>query len=411
MAFFKFRTRAVDSKGRYLVYLTLMHKRDARDIGTGLYIPSKKNLVDNKIVGIPEADIMNERLNYMMEICKFRISGLNTDKFSCMALKEYICKTMNNMSVKDNINTLGELFDCRIKRLRSDNKNSTADILDNTKTKVLDSLGDMSIHSIQAKNIKFLLSDLKCKGFNNGSINIVMKCLKSLLNWAMNEGFVVYEVFPFTGISMPQPAIVYKDLSPDDFVKLKNYPLIEGDLRFTRDMFLLSFYLGGMRMLDLRKVNLSSTHISYVSSKHSSIKKNLQVIEIDVPYEARAIINKYSAAGEFVWPKKLNSVSLDDFFRNRLKLLKKEIGITSPLTMYTPGKTFSQFAVSLDINKDVIKYVIGQNVDLQNPIYNYIKVIAGQSNSAIRKVIDYSLSLENGNPTIDVNDEFLKFAI
>lgn len=394
---FRIRESRRLSNGMYAIYLAVIKSKDVRFINTGILVPDVCNFPDDKVVGLPEADNMNARLDYIMKICKDRLRLVRRSNYTCKQIKDYLVQSLEKGSSCLKVSTLGQLFDFYMAKLREEGRTSTEKMYIRTKEEMIARLGDIAIANISQMDIKRLIMSMRNEGLTDGGINMMMKQLKSLLRFAANEGFVIYKTFPFQDIRLPKSSTVFRDLSEDDFIRLKNHPIAEYDLRFVRDMFLLSFYLGGMQMQDLKQVDLLSDKIIYISSRNASIKKYKNEISFLVPPEAREIIKRYTVDGEFVWPVKSNMVDIRQFFKTRLKRLSAELELDITMTVQTPGKTFSQFGCMVGVENDVLRHCVGLNVDFQSPIYNYVKVVNSLADKAIRRVIDYITDYEKNS--------------
>ena len=387
----KFKTflNKKNKTGEFPVYLAISHKGNERLIGTKIFVSEESCLVENQIQGIEEADAMNARLDYIMDICKDRINNICLRNFSCNQVKDYLQLILEKMSVSKNVNTLGEAFDYYINVLIEQKRISTANIYRGSKKKILEKMGDKPLKKIKQMDVKKLLGEWRKDGLSDGNISIHLKNLKRLLNFAVEEGFVYYEIFPLQDIRIPKPTIVFRDLTEEDFIRIKNSPIENYDLRFVRDMFVLSFYLGGMQMNDLQFIDFKNGRIIYTSSRNATIKKYFNEIVLTVPSEATLILKKYTLNGKIVWPPKSEKIGVADFMRYRLKKLSSEFGLEKNLTFSTPAKTFSQFGCMVGIPEDVLRYCTGLNVDVHSPVYNYVKVVNSHADDAVRKVIDY----------------------
>ena len=79
------------------------------------------------------------------------------------------------------------------------------------------------------------------------------------------------------------------------------------------------------------------------------------------------------------------------YINNCFRRLKAETGIKGRLSYYSGRKTFAQFAFLVGVKTEVIEYCVGQSVKSNRPIYNYVRVMQRQADTAIRKVIDYTV--------------------
>ena len=84
---------------------------------------------------------------------------------------------------------------------------------------------------------------------------------KVIINRAIKQRLVRYDVHPFIACKIASAPIREVDLSIQSFNKIRNYTTDERRLRVARDIFLLSFYLGGINMIDL--MNLDFRQVFY----------------------------------------------------------------------------------------------------------------------------------------------------
>lgn len=137
--------------------------------------------------------------------------------------------------------------------------------------------------------------------------------------------------------------------------------------RISLDLFLFSFYAGGLRFSDVLNVRFNCFADNLFS--YTSIKSGVQV-NIFLPSEALSIVSKYNRSGvspeAFLFPFFDNfklSTSSDDFYNqmaafnsqvNRdLLVIGKKINLSFPLTFHIARHSFATFALSkgLDIYK------------------------------------------------------------
>ncbi|KAA6304084.1 hypothetical protein EZS27_044271 [termite gut metagenome] len=67
----------------------------------------------------------------------------------------------------------------------------------------------------------------------------------------------------------------------------------EKKIMLARDAFLLSFYLGGINLVDLLQADLSESTITYVRQKTINKKQNNKKVTFTIPEEVKPIIKKF----------------------------------------------------------------------------------------------------------------------
>ena len=158
-----------------------------------------------------------------------------------------------------------------------------------------------------------------------------------------------------------------------------------------KDIFLLSFYTGGINLADIVKIDFSGNEISYTRQKSKEHKRKDKVTRIGITQEAREIINKYiNSKGVLDFGYNFSYINLCRYINSCLKRLAKELGIKSNISFYSARKTFAQFAAEIAIPYPIIEYCLGHSVKTNITINSYVKVKPQQADAAIRRVIEYT---------------------
>lgn len=93
---------------------------------------------------------------------------------------------------------------------------------------------------------------------------------------------------------MPQSCERELDISVEEFRKMRDCYVKEKSLRMARDLFCLSYYLGGINLIDLMQINFKgATVIEYVREKSKNTKKGDKKISISIQPKAQAIIKEW----------------------------------------------------------------------------------------------------------------------
>lgn len=162
-----------------------------------------------------------------------------------------------------------------------------------------------------------------------------------------------------------------------------------------KDLFLLSFYLGGINLADLVRVDLSGPILMYERKKTQLSEEGDKIIKLTIPDVAMPIINKYKTkTGKLNFGYKFSYSNFQRYLNGKLKILANEVGIKSQFSYYSARKTFAQLAFDLGVKTEVIGYCIGQSMKSNRPICNYVRVMQRQADGAIAKVIDYTINPE-----------------
>ena len=229
------------------------------------------------------------------------------------------------------------------------------------------------------------------KKLNQTTIGMYLVRFRVLTNLAKKRYFVKQEIPPFQDCKIPQSLEREIDLTIEQFKVLKSYNPQNKIETISKDLWFLSFYLGGINLIDLMSVDFSNQdEIEYIRTKTRNTKRGDKRIELSVSEEAKKIIQKYiSADGTLSFNYKLTYSNFNRYIARTLKKIGSVIGIKR-LCYYSARKTFVQYGFELGIPLEVLEYTIGQSMKSNRPIYNYIRIMRKHADNAIRKIIEYS---------------------
>lgn len=374
------------SKKTFLIYLTITHKREVRYISTEYEIDDLYQFDKGKVVCRKDAKIMNQRLAYVLSEYQEKLNEIdNQDMYSCSQIKE-ILEGKNQVN---KLVTIKEYMERRIADFRKDGRNSYADMNVYTLEKILSILGNISLQSFSTSTIDKFIRGMS--SLSNATKQMRLTHLKARINEAIKEGIVKYDVHPFAYVKMPKPSVKMLDLTIDEFSRILHLKTNHRKLSLARDLFLLSFYLGGMNLADIAENEFNNDMVRYVRKKTANKKEGEKIVTFTIPEEARAIIRKYiSRNGKLNFGYKFTYQNFQRYVNHCLKDLGKKLEIKSNISFYSARKTFSQFAFDLGIRTEIVEYCLGQSMKENRPIYNYVRVMQRQADAAIRMVIDYT---------------------
>ena len=124
-------------------------------------------------------------------------------------------------------------------------------------------LGNPPIDYLTRQDIKKLSAAMRARGYAKGNEQMHMTRFKAAINEAIDDNFVKYEDHPFKGYTMPQSDARQMDITVEEFRRIRNLKTDEYKLNLARNMFLLSFYLGGINLADLVKADLKGPVLRY----------------------------------------------------------------------------------------------------------------------------------------------------
>ena len=247
---------------------------------------------------------------------------------------------------------------------------------------------------IQAKRLNYVIlinleRSLTRKGLAPTTIRHDINIFKTVVNFGLKTGYVTFKINPFLNYSLPKAEIRYAWLSTEEIKRIRDVELPKKQMQICRDSFMLSYYLGGINIVDLLEIdfNKNKSKLKYIRQKTKNKPKPTKYVEFDIPPEATEIINRYKGKdGRLKLGK--NRRNLDFIHRCYLPRIAKMVGIEK-IIYYSARKSFSQHAFELGVSGTVIDFIIGHSIARgSSSLYAYIHVTPEIASSAVRKVLD-----------------------
>ena len=227
-------------------------------------------------------------------------------------------------------------------------------------------------------------------GINTRAIHF--RNLRAVFNSAINEDLIGLEYYPFRKFKIASSRKDKEALTEEQLQRLIAYDTPYPFRRTARDLFLLSFYMCGMNLVDLYHLDrLREGRAHFVRTKTSG--KNINPVSILVQPEAAEIIARYAGA-EHVLRFIEERATYDTFIhqvQRALRHIAKELGIEG-LTFYWARYTWATLADKLGISEKEISKGLG-HVDTSIAGKFYISYDWTKVDRANRTVLDYIKSL------------------
>lgn len=204
-----------------------------------------------------------------------------------------------------------------------------------------------------------------------------------------DNDIVIVRNNPFEGLKIPKATTKRKKrtLTLEELLSVKDKDCRTYKDTFTRDMFMLSFYLVGMNSRDLYDCPAPTFgRIEYNRGKTKGRREDEAFISIKVEPEAQAIIDKYKGRG-----KKL--LDLKDYvsFKQFNNILNKHLKNVAPgLFFYMGRHTWASMARNkCDVSKDDVAMALNHVDQALKTTDTYIETDWSIIDRANRKVLDY----------------------
>lgn len=378
------------ANGKHKIRIAVRHHHETAYIITPYIIDDISQFKNGNVIKRYDADVMNVQLRTLMnKYQKILDDVYNIGALSAKDLKNTI---LSYHKTDDNI-TIGKICDNFVKELKEDGRKGYAELIERCGKYFIEfSKGDMPANSITPITVsnfdRFLRNKKK---LNQTTIGMYLTRLRVLTNLGKKRYFVKQDINPFQDCIIPQPMERNIDISIEQFRKLKSYSCKSRIEKIAKDLWFLSFYLGGINLIDLMRIDFTvSKQIEYVRTKTKNTKRGDKRIEISIPAEAKPIIDKYvSKSGILNFGYNFSYGNFNRYIGRTLRKIGKEIGIKR-LCYYSARKTFVQYGFELGIPLEVLEYTIGQSMKQNRPIYNYIRIMRKHADEAIDKIVRFT---------------------
>jgi site-specific recombinase XerC len=228
------------------------------------------------------------------------------------------------------------------------------------------------------------------RGNNSTTRGIHMRQLKSFITPQIKNGNVNYKIKPFDDIEMPESLERDLDITIEEFKKIRDSQFKGKPLRVARDLFCLSYYLGGINLIDLMNIDFREKDtVDYIREKSRNMKKGDKRISLTIQPEAKEIINRWIGInGKLDFGYKYEYENFRRYVTNQIKRLSQKLGINKRVVYYSARKSLVQHGFDLGISLEILEYSIGQSVKKNRPIFNYVRIMRSHADTAMRTILD-----------------------
>lgn len=379
--------------GTNKIRIAVNHQGVTRYIPTHYKVDSPSQFRDGQVLNRPDAHTMNIKLRNLLNDYEERLYNISSlHLYSCTQLKELL----RNGSKPDTPLTFQAVSFEYISELRQDKRDNYATLLErNCRYFTAFCKGDILLASITPYIIQNYVRYLK-KNYrmNDTTIDMFISRTRTILNRAKKQNLVHYEIEP-TSIHKIQAAPERElDITVQELIKIRDSSPDSKRLIVARDLILLSYYLGGVNLIDLLSYDFRNTRFEYIRTKSRNTKKGDKRISLTIPPEAEAIIERWMNhnTGKLDFGYKFSYSNFSRYVNRSLKSLAKSLHIKSKISYYSARKSFVQHGFELGIPLEILEYCIGQSMKKNRPIFNYLRIMRDHADKAIRTILDNLIS-------------------
>lgn len=375
--------------GKHKIRVAVRHHHDTCYIITPYIIDDDSEFRNGRVIKRDDAAYINVKLRTLLnEYQDILYDCKHIQSLSCQEVKDMLIQTRERGIQR----TFQEVSKEYIDKLKEDDRGGYAELIERNYRYFTEfTQGDFGLDMITTSvidNYSRFLSNVKKLG--DTTLGMHMSRTRVVINYAKKMQYVKYDVDPFSYYHIHASQEREMDITVDDMRKIISLDNLNKALEVAKDTFLLSYYLGGINLVDMLKINFSNIkQIEYVRTKTRNTKMSDKRISITIQPEASAIIKKYvDKKGYLDFGYQFSFYGNFARYNTRnIKKLGKLIGIDY-LCYYSARKSFVQHGFELGIPLEVLEYTIGQTMKANRPIFNYVRIMRKHADNAIRKILD-----------------------
>lgn len=382
-------TRAKD--GSFKIRISIGHKQETRYIVTKYKVQNFSDFSNGSVVRVPNAHEMNIKLRNLLNDYEERFEAIHSpDDYSCKELRDLL-KSMRPHSSAGTFNQVSEQYQ---KELTEDGRGAYASMLKNSSRLFNDfSGGDMFLSQISTITVYEFERYMKRKDVSQTYISMTLSMIRTIVNRAIRMQLVTYNVHPFTYWKRPADPEREIDISVEEMQTIRDAKPRLKKQRIAQDLFMLSYYLGGINLIDLLAIDFRSVSIlEYTRHKSRNMKLSDKRISFTLQPEAKEIISKWinRNTGRLDFGYKFSYRNFLAYVTRAIKSLAKDLNLPNyrKVCYYSARKSFVQHGFDLGVNLEVLEYCIGQSVKNNRPIFNYLKIMRRHADVAFRRILD-----------------------
>lgn len=399
-----FKAKALKD-GRHKIRIALRHKHETTYIVTR-FIISENQFKNGQVVKHPEASAINRKLRNILDDLQEKLDSIkHLELYSCRQIKEII--STDNLSDEQTFSSACSNF---VDYLKSEGRDSYALSIERVGRYFRDfGRGDILLSDLTPSLVQNFAAFIRKRKVTETTVNTMLAQMKSVVNRAIREWNISYDIHPFVTTRISAAPIRKLDLTVQNFNKIRESSPEKRKLIMARDLFCLSFYLGGMNLIDIMQTDFRKDVLEYSRSKTKGRMQSDYVITFTIPSQAREIICRWmdKRTGKLDFGYKFTYHNFSQYVTYSLGDLAEELNIDERVTFYSARKSFAQYASEIGIPDGIIDYCLGHSDKSKGVIRYYTKVRQKQADMAISRVIDYVDNPEKYKQYIELRSDIM----
>lgn len=378
------------SNGRHRIRIAVAHHSQTRYISTQFTLDSASQLKNGRVIRHENAANMNSCLRKLINEYEEIVTSISyLPAISCTELIRIITYEQKKKGIT--FQTVAKEYMDFMKGEEREKSYKLYKIAAERFIKYMK--GDFPLIQLRPLHIQEFAEVLHRENLADTTIRIYLTLIKVILNYAGKMNYVNYSIHPFILFKMPVSNVRDLDLSIDELKRIRDAHLYKPFLFIVRDIFMLTYYLGGINLRDLLAYNFKDKeYMRYVRHKTRNSKKGKNEIVFTIQPEAKAIIDRYlTKDGKLKFGRYSSYKQIYSLIFRHIDKVTKFSGISKKVTYYSARKTFAQHGYNLGIQIEKIEYCIGHSMKNNRPIFNYIKIMQEHADKVFREILNQLL--------------------
>lgn len=309
------------ANNKHKIRIMVSHNSQTRYIVTDITLNSIDELKNGRVVKRDDKDILNLKIKKLFDMYFGRYMEIETaDALTCTQLIKMISKPL----LGEKHRKVEDVVDEYLSQIDKDDREKSHKLYKLAANKFLEFTGPGSLmeHITPIRINQYIIYLTKSK-LSSTTINIYITLLKVIINYAIKMKYVNYEVDPFVTAKIPAAKKRETQITVDELKAIRDTDFSAYNLNVTRDIFMLTYYLAGMNLVDMLSYNFKNEQIEYVRKKTAHTKDGDSLICFNIPDEAKPLIKKYmnKNTGKIVFGNYKNYVSCYNLLARKMKEL------------------------------------------------------------------------------------------
>lgn len=375
--------------GNHTIRIAVTHSGQTRYIPTNFLIENESEFKNGKVVKRPDKDALNAKLKRLLNMYEDRAERIPyIDVLSCSQLVQIL----KGPAIGEKHRTFADIANEYLSQIDEEERAKSHKLYRLAINKYLAYAGEQSLmEQVTPLRINNYIMSLQKSKLSSTTINIYITLLKVIINYAKKMRYVNFEVDPFITAKVPSAKKRDTYITVEQLKRIRDAKLDKHNMHVIRDIFMLTYYLAGMNLVDMLEYNFkNAVEVKYVRKKTRNTKEGDAVVNFSIPDEAKPIIARYmdKTTGKLVFGRYSSYVSCYNVLARKIKNLAEIGGIDHYFTLYSARKSFVQHGFNLGIPLSTLEYCIGQSMKEDRPIFNYVSIMKEHADKAIRTILD-----------------------